>query len=227
MKSITIITSFSAILGAIVTSAAPAEQPVKADMTTICEATEAPFANAVCHPFTASDGSVFAVFTLDPAKSNEGNFDSVKNAINSGATTWIPNKKTGNEDFCDNVNGLHSGHINPYMPLVSDCLAIKDWAASNAGHWAVSKADLDKHRWVALSVVGTCAFVVGATKENRPEAAINIGNQDVTEIIQQAVENHRMMDQVEVAGRSSCIASGGKVAADWYIANPDMIKWDN
>ncbi|OHE96064.1 hypothetical protein CORC01_08601 [Colletotrichum orchidophilum] len=191
MKRITIITSFSAIMGTVVTSAAPAEKAARAEMATICEVTMAPFPNAVCEPFTTSDDTVVAVFRLDPSKAKKGNFNVMKTVrdINSDATIWVPNEKvkSGHEDFCDNANGLQSGHINPYMPLVSDCLVIKEWAASNAGHWAVSKADLDKHRWTALSVVNTCAFVIGATKENRPNAGINIGNQDVTEIIQQAI----------------------------------------
>ncbi|WYZ40144.1 hypothetical protein EsH8_IV_000485 [Colletotrichum jinshuiense] len=184
-----------------------------------CDIANPPFPSAVCEPFTLSNGTIAAVFFNDPSKDKKlGNTMKIIDTNQDGTTIWVPGKENKTVDYCNNANDVHSGHVNPHMPLVSDCLAIQEWAAANAGHWVVSKADMDKHRWTTLSVVGTCALVVGTFEQNGPGSGIVIGNKDVKEIIQQSIEKHQIGDRVEVSGRSVCGTwkeGWAMVATDW------------
>ncbi|KAJ0168161.1 hypothetical protein CTA2_9051 [Colletotrichum tanaceti] len=186
-----------------------------------------PFPNAVCEPFTTSNNATVAVFRQDPVSSNKSHYMTIK--MVTGHTIWNRNRAGKYEDdFCDNIRSTHSNSSSPRMPLIAECVAVKEWAVANAGHWVVSKKNLDKHKRVVLLAVGTCAFIVGATEENHADTGIIVSSKDVTKAMQDGIENPRLEGRVEVAGRFSCITGDGrdKVAANWYIANIETSDWD-
>ncbi|KAK1986783.1 hypothetical protein LZ30DRAFT_581260, partial [Colletotrichum cereale] len=204
MKGFSVFYSFLYLVG---TLAAPDENASKVKSQHFCNLADlgqTPFPNAVCKPFTTSNGTVVAVFRQGHIRAKKKYYATVKTITDYSmidATVWIPNRAGGQQDgFCDNTRDVRPGHANPRMPLVSDCIAIKEWAAANAGYWVISKKDLDKHPWIALSSVGTCAFVVGVIEQNRLEAGIAISSEDVVENMQNAIGNRRVGDKTDGNG---------------------------
>lgn len=191
-----------------------------------------PFPNAVCEPFTTSNNAAVAVFRQDPVSFNKSHYMTIKMVTGHSkaeGTIWNRNRAGEYEDeFCDSIRGTHSNSSSPRMPLVAECVAVKEWAAANAGHWVVSKNDLNEHNRVVLLAVDSCAFVVDATEEKRTDTGVIISSKDVTKAMQDVIKKPQIGGRVEVAGRFSCITGDGrdKVAANWYIANTEIIDWD-
>ncbi|CCF44445.1 hypothetical protein CH063_00066 [Colletotrichum higginsianum] len=160
-----------------------------------------PFPNAVCEPFTTSNNVAVAVFRQDPVRFNKSHYMTIKMVTGHSkaeATIWNRNRAGEYEDgFCDNIRGTHSNSSSPRMPLVAECVAVKEWAAANAGHWVVSKNDLNKHNRVVLLAVASCAFVVGATEEKRTDTGIIISSKDVTKAMQDVIKKPQIGGRVE------------------------------
>lgn len=189
-----------------------------------------PFPGAVCRETTKPDGANTTILVNNLYIPSEPSTYTAALDDSNGSSKWCPDASGYPRSLCDVADTVYSAKSNnPYAPRADDCLVVHQWARNHPGHWIVSKADMGARKWTALVISGSCAFVVGASKEYGKKWGLAVGNTDVQNLVRESMSNYEARGALQVLGNTKCLTWTNEgdgwtmVPTDWYIVRPDSV----